>query len=142
MAEVISLELMLYCFAAGGAYLLLVSFLLEMIGRALKISRGIPAELLESPGWTWFAINYIMELLFFVFIPTMAYSFLYLILPLSGVRAGMAGALFAFTLGVVPALMGLAVRFKLSMPYLLYFLLGLLLKLAGALIIIGYLYTL
>ena len=138
----ISLELMLYCLVAGGVYLLFLSFLLEMIGRGLKISRGIPAELLESPGWTWFVINYIMELLFFVFIPTMAYSFLYLILPLSGVRAGMAGALFAFTLGVVPALMGLAVRFKLSMPYLLYFLLGLLLKLAGAMTIIGYLYSL
>jgi hypothetical protein len=142
MAEVISFELILYCLIAGGVYLLLISFLLEMIGRVLKTSRGIPAELLESTGWTWFAISYIMEFLFFVFIPTFAYGFLYLILPLSGIRAGMAGALFAFTLGVVPALMGLAVRLKLSMLYLLYFLLGLLLKLAGALTIIGYLYSL
>jgi hypothetical protein len=142
MAEMISFEMMLYCLVVGGAYLLLISILLEMIGRALNISRGIPADLLESPGWTWFAINYIMEILFFVFIPTLAYSFLYLILPLSGLRAGIAGALFAFTLGVVPALMGLAVRLRLSMPYLLYFLLGLLLKLGGTLTIIGYLYSL
>lgn len=137
-----SFELMVYCLVVGGVYLLLISFLLEMAGRGLNISRGIPSELLESAGWTWFAINYIMELLFFVFIPTLAYSFLYLILPLSGLRAGVAGALFAFTLGAAPALMGLAVRLKLSMPYILYFLFGLLLKLGGAMTIIGYLYSL
>ena len=142
MAEVISFELMLYCLVAGGVFLLLISFLLEAIGKGLRISRGIPSELIESTGWMWLAINYAMEFLFFVFIPTLAYSFLYLILPLSGIRAGMAGALFAFTLGALPALMGLTLRLKLSMPYLLYFLLGLLLKLGGALIIIGYLYTL
>ncbi len=138
----ISLELMLYCLVAGGVYLLVISCLLELVGRALSISRGIPTDLLESAGWTWFTISYVMELLFFVFIPTLAYSLLYVILPLSGLRAGMAAALFAFTLGVVPALMGLALRLKLSMPYLLYLLLGLLLKLGGAMTIIGWLYSL
>lgn len=138
----ISVELMLYCIIVGGVYLLALTAVLELIGRKLNISRGIPAELLEPAGWGWLALTYVMEFLFFVFIPTLAYSFLYLIVPLSGVRAGMAGALFAFTLGTVPALMGLSVRIKFSMLYLLYFLLGLLLKLAGALTIIGYLYSL
>ncbi len=138
----ISMKLTLYCLVAGGAYLLLISFLLEVIGRGLRISRGIPTDLLENVGWPWFALNYSMEFLFFVFIPTLAYSSFYLILPLSGIRAGMAGALFAFTLGIVPALMGLAMRLKFSMPYLLYFLLGLLLKLGGAMTIIAYIYAL
>jgi hypothetical protein len=139
---VISLELILYCIVVAGLYLLVLSTILELIGRKLKISRGVPAELLEPVGWGWFALTYVMELLFFVIIPTLAYSFFYLIVPLSGVRAGMAGALFVFTLGAVPALMGLSVRIRFSMLYLLYFLLGLLLKLAGAMTIIGYLYAL
>jgi len=142
MAEVISTKLILYCLVISGAYLLLISLLLEMTGRILKISRGIPHELIESTGWLWFATNYAVEFLFFVFIPTLAYSYLYVILPLSGIRAGMAGALFAFVLGAVPTLMGLAMRIKFSMPYLLYFLLCLLLKLSGAMVIIGYLYSL
>jgi len=139
---VISVELMLYCLVAGGIYLLVLTTILELIGRKLRISRGVPIELLEPVGWGWFALTYVMELLFFVIIPTLAYSFFYLIVPLSGVRAGMAGALFVFTLGAVPALMGLSVRIRFSMLYLLYFLLGLLLKLAGAMTIIGYLYAL
>lgn len=138
----ISIELMLYCVVVGGVYLLVLSFMLEMIGRKINISRGIPPELLEPANWVWFVLIYVMELLFFVVIPTLAYSFFYLIVPLSGVRAGMAGALLAFTLGAIPALIGLSVRIKFSMPYLLYFLLGLLLKLGGAMAVIGYLYSL
>jgi len=138
----ISVDLMIYCILAGGLYLLVLSAVLELVGRKLKVARGLPAELLEPVGWSWFALSYAMESLFFVIVPTFVYSFFYLIVPLSGIRAGMAAALFAFTLGVIPALMGLSIRVKLPMLYLLYFLLGLLLKLSGAMIIIGYLYSL
>ncbi|MFQ6007557.1 MAG: hypothetical protein ACE5K8_01265 [Candidatus Zixiibacteriota bacterium] len=138
----ISVELVLYCLVVAGLYLLVLSALLEFIGKKLGIPRGIPTELLEPIGVSWFLLSYVMELLFFVIIPTFAYSFFYVIVPLSGIRAGMAGALSAFTLGAVPALMGLSVRIKLSMLYLLYFLLGLLLKMGGTLTIIGYLYSL
>ncbi|MCK4301521.1 MAG: hypothetical protein KAW91_02045, partial [candidate division Zixibacteria bacterium] len=86
--------------------------------------------------------NFAMEFLFFVGIPTFAYNFFQVILPLSGVRPGLAVALAAFTLGAVPVVMGLSARIKLPMLYVLYFLFGLLLKLSGALVIIGYLYSL
>ncbi len=138
----ISMELMIYCIVAAGGYLLILSLLYEWVGHLLNISRGIPPQMMESTGTGWFLVNYIMELLFFVVIPTLAYSFLYLILPLDGLRAGLSVALLAFALGATPILMGLSLRIKLSMPYLLYILLGLLLKLGGALLIIGYLYTL
>ena len=142
LAEVISVELILYCIVVAGLYLLVVSAILELIGKKSGITKSIPAELLESMNWSWFVLSYVMELLFFVVIPTFAYSFLYVIVPLTGIRAGMAGTLFAFTLGAVPALMGFSVRIKFSMLFLLYFLFGLLLKLAGTLTIIGYLYSL
>ncbi|MGH8014774.1 MAG: hypothetical protein ACREBV_01125, partial [Candidatus Zixiibacteriota bacterium] len=73
-------------------------------------------------------------------IPSIAYSYFYIMLPLSGVRTGLAGALFAFTLGAVPALVGLLVRTRLPVLAFSFLLLAILLKLAGSMIIIGYLY--
>jgi len=138
----ISTELLLYCIGAGAAYLFLISLLLEFLGKKLNVIRGFPAELIESTGGLWFLMNFTMELLLFVVIPSIAYGYFYVLLPLSGVRTGIAGALFSFTLGAVPALVGLLVRTRLPVLMFSYLLLGILLKLAGAMIIIGYLYQL
>ncbi|HUV29541.1 MAG TPA: hypothetical protein VMY05_00430 [Acidobacteriota bacterium] len=134
--------LLLYCFVLSSLYLLIVSVVLRYVERKLQLTQGIASSLLESTGLGWAAINYVMEALFFAVIPTLAYGFFYLIIPLSGIRAGMAASLFAFTLGAIPALMGLSVRIKLPMPYILFMLLSLLIKLGGSLSIIGYLYSL
>ena len=138
----ISFELMLYCVLVAGAYLLSMSLLLDWVERKLRLSSGLPAEIVEATGVAWTLANFTMELLFYVAIPTIVYSFFYYLLPFYGVRAGIASALFAFGLGAVPALIGLAVRVKLPMPYLMYLLFSVLLKLIGCLAIIGYLYTL
>jgi len=138
----INMTLMLYCLVLGGAYLLTITLLHEFVGRLLKITRGIPPELLEPSGPGIFVVTLIMEGLFFVAIPTMGYGFFAVALPLAGVRPAVALALVSFTLGAVPALMGLSMRMRVSMPYLLYNLLGLLLKLTGCVVIIGYLYSL
>ena len=138
----ISTQLLLYSLAAGGVYLLITGLLLEFVGRRLKVIRGIPEELVENGGWFGLITNLALEFLFFVLIPTMAYAFFYALIPLTGVRAGMAAALFAFTLGAAPALIGLGMRIRLPMIYLLYLLLSLLIKLGGCLAIIGYLYDL
>jgi hypothetical protein len=142
MAVMISLELMIYCLLAAGAYLLIISLLLDFVERRLKLTATLPDKLVESTGLSFTLANFILELLFYVAIPTIVYTFFYYLLPFYGVRAGMATGLFAFVLGSVPALMGLAVRIKLPMPYVLYVLLAILLKLIGCLGIIGYLYTL
>ncbi len=138
----ISFELMLYCVLSAGAYLLLLSLLLDGIERKLKLSATLPDEMVESTGLSWTLANFTMELLFYVAIPTLVYSFFYYLLPFYGVRAGVASGLFAFGLGAVPGLIGLAVRVKLPMPFMFYILLSILLKLIGCLAIIGYLYTL
>ena len=83
-----------------------------------------------------------MEFLFFVAIPSMSYSFFYLVFPLSGLRAALAIAVLAFTFGAVPLVMAISVRLKLPMVYLLYNLLGYLLKISGTVIIIAYIYNL
>lgn len=138
----LSYSLLLYCILGGGLYLLVLSLLLDVIERKLQLTRGIPGEMLEADGLIWSLLNFFMEVLFYVVIPAIAYSFFYAILPVSGVRAGMASALFAFVLGAAPAIMRMSVRVKLPMPYLLYVMLSHLLKLAGTLSIIGWLYAL
>lgn len=138
----LSYELLLYAMAAGGGYLLVVSVILELIARKLALTRTLPDQLVESDGWAWWGINFIMELLFYVGIPLVAYAFFYFALPFSGIRAGVAGALFAFTIGAAPLVLGLSVRIKLPMPFLLFQLLGYLVKISGTLSIIAWLYSL
>ncbi|HPC10862.1 MAG: hypothetical protein QUT27_04080 [candidate division Zixibacteria bacterium] len=142
MAHVINMTLMAYCLIAGGVYLLVVTLAHEWLGRKLDMAKGIPPAQREAWGPAAFVVGYVMEGLFFVAIPTLAYSFFTAVLPLAGIRTGLALALTGFVLGGVPAIMGLSLRVRLWMPHLLYFLLGLLLKLGGCLAIIGYLYSL
>jgi len=136
-----SQKLVIYCIVCSGAYLLIISLVLDYLQKKLRLTRGIPPDMLEESGPGWSAIHFLMEMLFFAAIPTFAYSFFYMIIPLWGIKAGMAAALFAFTLGAAPALMGLSVRVRLPMPYVLFTLLALFLKLGGSLIIIGYLFS-
>jgi len=138
----VNMELLAWCLGAGSGYLLVVSLLLELIGRKLDLTRGVEASLIEPFSWVWFVMMFVMEALFYVAIPALAYAFFYFALPLAGVRAGMASALYVFTLGAAPVLMGLSVRVKLPMPFLLFLLLSYLLKVGGTLSIIGYLYSL
>ena len=139
---IISAKLLLWCLLLAGLWLLLASLLVEFLGKRLGLNRGIPKEIIEETGSAWFLLQFIVEYLFFVAIPTLGYSFFYVILPFYTVKAGMAAALFAFTLGAAPMVIGLSVRVKLPMPYLLYLLLGYLVKLSGSLILISYLYAL
>lgn len=139
---ILSYKLLVYCLVGSGFYLLITSGILWFLEIKIKFWRGMPEELLEDTGGAWFVINYIMEMLFYVIIPTIAYAFFYLVIPLGGVRAGIAVALIAFTLGAVPILMSLSVRVKLPMSYLLFMLLAYMIKLGGSLAIIGYLYAL
>jgi hypothetical protein len=138
----VSVGLLLACVVAAGAYLLAVSILLVLAERRFGFTRGVPVDLLETTGWVWIGMTFLMELMFFVVIPSLAYSFFYVVLPFSGVRAGMAAALFAFLLGATPALMGLSVRVKLPMPFLLFLLFSTLVKVAGCMGIIAWLYSL
>ncbi|HKK20057.1 MAG TPA: hypothetical protein VJ983_01180 [candidate division Zixibacteria bacterium] len=142
MALMVSTTLVLYCFLAAGIYLLLISILIEFLGKHLGLLKGLSPELIEKSSPGVFVMNFLIEFLFFVVIPTLGYSFFYLILPYGGVKSGVATALFAFVLGAVPLSMSISVRIKLPMPYLLYALLAYLLKIAGALALIGYVYTL
>jgi hypothetical protein len=119
-----------------------MSLLLEFIGKRINAFRSMPQEFAESGGSFWFTMNLTIELFLYVVIPSIAYSYFYILLPLSGVRTAVAGSLFAFTLGAVPAMMSLMNRTRLPILMFAYLLLTMLLKLTGSLLIIGYLYQL
>lgn len=138
----ISVKLLLYCMLWGGVYLAVITLILGILERTFGFSRGIPEPLKEKTGPLFSVINYMMEAMFYVMIPAVAYSFFYLVIPLTGVRAGIGTALFAFALGSVPVVMSLSVHIKLPMPYLLWTLLSQFLKLGGSFAIIAYLYEL
>ncbi len=138
----INTTLLLYCFIGGGIALLLLSFILEFISSKLKLLDGIPKDMLEESTSAWFTMNYIMEFLFYVVIPSVGYSFFYLMLPFEGLRVGLAASLFALIMGAVPFTMILSVRIKLPMAYLTFLLLSYFLKLIASMTVIGYLYSL
>lgn len=138
----ISTALLAYCLIAGGVALAVVTFLHEIVGRYLKVRRDMPAELLEPTSAGWYLLNFIMEYLFIVAVPTFAYGIIVVVLPLSGIRPGLAVAVLAFSLGAVPTLLSITARIKLSMVYLMYILFGVLVKVAAVLAVIGYLYSL
>lgn len=138
----ISGELLVYCLILGSVYLLAATVILEALGKLFRVHEKLPKELVEQTNLSWHVVNFLMEALFFVAIPTLAYSFAYVIMPLSGIRSGMAAALFAFTLGALPIAMSVSVRIRLPMPFLMFQLLNHLIKLGGALALIGYLYSL
>ena len=138
----ISFELMLYCLVTAGAYLFFVSMVLDLAERRLKLTRDLPDRMVEPNSLGSVITNFVMESMFLVVIPTIVYGFFYFLIPFSGIRAGMAAALFAFALGVTPTIMAMSMRVRLPMSYLLFTALSLLIKVAGCLIIIGYLYSL
>ena len=137
----VPVRLLVLCLVSAGAYLAVVSVLLGWVERALRLREMIPPALREETGVVWSMMNLLMEGLFFVVIPSLAFAFFYVVLPVTGVRAGLAAAVFAFTIGAAPALMGLAVRVRLPMTLVLFSLLSLFVKLGGSLAIIGYLYS-
>jgi len=138
----VSWKLLVYCVLAGGVWLLALSLLFDYLGRRLRVTESIPPELVEAGGIGLTLANFITEFIFFVAIPTLAYGFFSYLIPLAGIRAGMAAALLAFGLGAVPAVLTISLRLKLPAPYLLFLLLMVLIKLAGTLAIIAYLYNL
>lgn len=98
--------------------------------------------MIETESSAWSLLAFLSELIFYVVIPSIGFGVFYAILPFSGVRAGLAGTLFAFVLGAVPVFMRLSMRLRLPMPYILFQLLGHAVKLGGTLGLIGYLYSL
>lgn len=138
----ISVKLLLACLFWGGTALLIFEIFWHMLEKKLKIPSKLPPELLEEDGLGYFISKYVMQFAFLVTLPTVIYSGFYVMVPFSGIRAGIAMALFAFMLGIIPYSVSLLMHIKIPLSYTLFQTAGHLLKLLLVFGVIAHLYTL
>jgi len=139
---IVNFELLMWCIVIGGVYLLLTDFIWNIFERIVPTLQNFPKELIDSKGVTWFVCNYIVEFIFFVLLPAVIYGWFYAIIPFSGIRGGLALALLILVFGMVPLSILISFRIRLPVVFILFQLTGMLIKICGALGIIGYLYSL
>ena len=139
---IINFELLMWCIIVGGVYLLFIDFIWNALERTVPTLQNFPKELIDVRGVTWFVCNFIVEFIFFVLMPAVIYGWFYAIIPFSGIRGGLAFALLLLVFGMVPFAILISFRIKLPVVFILFQLLGMLIKICGTLAIIGYLYSL
>jgi hypothetical protein len=142
MAEMINERLLLAALLWAGLALLIFELLWYFLEKRLALLKKLPPQIIEDTGVGFFISKYIMQLAFLVVVPTVAYSWFYVLVPFYGVRAGVSMAIFLFVLGIVPFAVTILMRIKLPLSFMLFQLSGYLLKIILVYGIIAYLYTL
>lgn len=138
-------KLLLTCIAAGAVYLALINWALQALENYLsKMSLwgNFPKDLLRPQGKFTALSDLVIQLSVFVVFPAVFYSFMYLLLPFEGIRAGLAVALLPTALGALPYAVMINTRTKIPGSALAFLLMGHLIRIAGSLSIIGYLFSL
>jgi hypothetical protein len=138
----INQRLLLTALLWAGAALLVFELIWYQIERRLKLLKSVPSRMLEDTGPGFFISKFIMQLAFLVVVPTVAYSWFYVLVPFYGARAGVALAIFIFVLGIVPFAVTVLMRIKLPLSFMLFQMAGYLLKIIIIYGIIAYLYIL
>lgn len=138
----VSFSLLTACLLAGGAWLLLVGFLWYKLENIVPVLRGFPESHIEKRGLSWFISCFVIEFIFFVFVPSVVYSWFYTVIPFYGMRGGIAVGMYVYIFGMIPLAILTLFRIKIPALYMLYLMCGLLIKLIGSMAIIGYLYIL
>jgi len=139
---IINFELFIYCIILGAVYLFIIDLIWNWLERFVPTLQNFPKELIDSKGVTWFACNYIVEFIFFALMPSVIYGWFYAVIPLSGIRGGLAFGLLLLIFGMIPHAISLSFRIRIPVVFILFQLLGLMIKICGAMAMIGYLYSL
>ncbi|SYZ74659.1 membrane hypothetical protein [Candidatus Zixiibacteriota bacterium] len=139
---IVSFELLGYCLLLGAIYLILVDLFWGWLESKAPLFGRFPRELIEPKTIGLFVSSFIIEFVFLVLLPAVVYGWFYIIIPFSGVRGGIAVALFLVMFGMLPLSILLLFRIRIPVVYVLFQLLGLTIKVSGVLVIIGYLYSL
>ncbi|MBN2227196.1 MAG: hypothetical protein JW763_07505 [candidate division Zixibacteria bacterium] len=139
---IISFKLLTYCLITGGVYIIFVDLVWNRLEKRIPMFDGFPRDLLESKGVSWYVSSFMVEFVFFVLMPAVLYGWFYTVIPFYGIRGGIATGLYLFLFGMVPLAILLLFRVRLPGVYILYQLTGMMIRLIGAMAIIGYLYAL
>lgn len=135
-------RLLLAALLWAGLALLIFELLWYLLEKRLTLLRKLPPQIIEDTGIGFFISKYIVQLAFLVVVPTVAYSWFYVLVPFYGVRAGVSMAIFLFVLGIIPFAITILMRIKLPLSFMLFQLSGYLIKIIIVYGIIAYLYTL
>jgi len=119
---IFSFKLLMFCSICGGVYLVIVDLIWSRFESLIPTFRNFPKELVEPKNFGWFTS-----------MPAVVYDRFYTVMPFSGIRGGVAIALFLFMFGMVPLAILLMFRIRIPAVYM---------RVVGALAIIGYLYSL
>jgi hypothetical protein len=139
---IVSFELLAYCFIAGGVFIFLFDILWNRLEKYLPTLRHFPCELIEPKDLGAFISTFIIEFIFFVLMPAAAYGMFYTSIPFYGIRGGLAVGIYVVLLGIAPYSMLIIFKVKIPALFMLYQLLGVIIKIFGSMAIIGYLYSL
>jgi hypothetical protein len=138
----ISIRLVLAALLWAGLALFLFELCWYFLEKKLALLKNLPQQILEETGFSYFVSRFVMQLAFIVVVPTVVYSWFYVLVPFYGIRAGIAMAVFLFILGIVPFSMTVLMRVKLPLAFMLFQMAGYLLKIIIVYAIIAYLYIL
>ncbi len=138
----ISLKLFLACLLWGAVALFVLELVWYFLERKLNLTAKLPPEMVEAMGSGYFVSRYISQFAFLVALPSVVYSWAYVLIPFYGVRAGLVLALYLFVMGIVPFSTVSLMRIKIPLAYTLFQLAGYLIKLVLIYGIIAYLYIL
>lgn len=128
-------KIIIYTIALGTAPLIAINIVQLIIEKLIKVNAEIKAE--NNVRYSGiFAVQFLVDVLFFVVIPTLAYFWLYPVLPFVGFKAGVAIGLAAYILGSLPYAVQLSLRIRIPAILIMTTLFFNLIKLSVALGII------
>lgn|SRR5574341_1595026 len=125
------LQPFLFSILMASLFLNLSLFLSRLTGSYLRISQGMPVEVVKPPRTSLMDIfELILQAeLWEVLVPAFIYSLIYSFLPFSGIRAGLFVALLIFILASLPEVLSLGTTLRLPLAFWLHNLLWRLVKL-------------
>lgn len=138
----ISLPLLGACLLWGGVALFVFDLIWYFLEKKLDLTAKLPPELMEPYGPGYFISKYMTGFAFLVALPSVLYSWAYVLVPFYGLRAGIVLALYLFVLGIIPYSVILLMRIKIPLAYTLFQLAGYLMRLLVIYGIIASLYVL
>lgn len=138
----ISVKLLMTCLLWGGIALFVVELPWYWLEKKLNLTAKLPPDMVEPMGAGYFASRFVSQFAFLVALPSVVYSWAYVLIPFYGVRAGIILALYLFVMGIVPASSAVMMRIKIPLAYTLFQLAGYLIKLVLIYGVIAYIYVL
>lgn len=138
----ISVALLLTCLLWGGIALFVVELLWYLLEKKLSLTAKLPTDMVEPMGSGYFVSRFVSQFAFLVALPSVVYSWAYVLIPFYGLRAGIVLALYLFIMGIVPYSTASLMRIKIPLAYTLFHMAGYLIKLVLIYGIIAYIYVL